>query len=361
MTWQCAAIDHGITIFPHGKIGPCCQISSNYLKPIESLADPMRFADLKTQEPPKACEACSRNESNNVPSYRTMFNNIVTAGKGIQFVVIRHSNLCNLKCRYCGPHFSSQWVVELKLPAPQEVDLMALKGQLLTDDLHWMYFTGGEPLINSVHWALLQELIDSGKSSRISLMYNTNLTTIKYKNINIIDLWKKFKSVKIQCSIDAIGEPLEYIRSGAEWVDIENNLQQLIARANQTNIEVTLSPVISILNLWFLPELLSYAEKNNLSIDPIVLSGPDYLALDVIPDELKTLALDKISESAKWLKKPLVEYLQQLVNNNINQCLFTHTLSHVLLLDNNRNEHLFKLLPFNNLSRDIILKNHEYK
>jgi sulfatase maturation enzyme AslB (radical SAM superfamily) len=361
MTWNCAAIDHGVTVFPNGKIGPCCQISADYLKPIESLSNPDRFADLKTEKVPVACETCSRNESNNLPSYRSFFNKLATTGKGIQFVDIRHSNLCNLKCRYCGPHFSSQWVAELKLPNSPEVDLMSLKNQIITDDLHWMYFTGGEPLINSDHWNLLQELIDSGKSKKISLLYNTNLTTIKYKNINIIDLWGKFKSVTIQCSIDAIGEPLEHIRSGAEWPTIENNLQQLTTQTNSTNINVTLSPVISILNLWFLPELLSYAEQNKLPVNPIVLSGPDYLSLNVIPDELKELALDKVSESAKWLTEPLVEYLQELINNNINQCLFTHTLNHILLLDNIRHEHLFKLLPFNNLAKNIILKNYEYK
>ena len=49
MTWECAAIDHGVTIFPNGKIGPCCQVSSDYLKPISELTNPNRFADLKTK------------------------------------------------------------------------------------------------------------------------------------------------------------------------------------------------------------------------------------------------------------------------------------------------------------------------
>jgi sulfatase maturation enzyme AslB (radical SAM superfamily) len=167
--------------------------------------------------------------------------------------------------------------------------------------------------------------------------------------------------VAIQCSIDAIGEPLEYIRSGTKWSTVETNLTQLNNNTIDTNIKVILSPVINILNLWFLPELLNYAEQNKMPVNPIVLLNPDYLALNVIPDELKTLALDKVNESATWLDKSLVTYLQQLINNNINQCLFNHTLNHVLLLDNIRNEQLFKLLPFNNLAKNIILKNDEYK
>jgi hypothetical protein len=208
---------------------------------------------------------------------------------------------------------------------------------------------------------LLQQLVQTNRAGNISLLYNTNLTTIKYKDINIVDLWKNFKSVNVQCSIDAIGEPLEYIRSGTKWKTIEKNLQTLLSRVSDTNIQVTLSPVVSVLNLWFLPELLSYAQQHQLEVAPIVLTGPDYLALDVIPDELKELALSKVQQSSQWLSKDKVDHITQLINNNINQCLFMHTLNHILLLDNNRNERLFDLLPFGPLAQDKILKNHEYE
>ena len=59
VTWKCAAIDHGVTIFPNGKIGPCCKIRSDYLKPIGELNNKQRFIDLKTEYPPSACENAS--------------------------------------------------------------------------------------------------------------------------------------------------------------------------------------------------------------------------------------------------------------------------------------------------------------
>ena len=115
MSWTCAAIDHGVTIFPNGKIGPCCQINSDYLKPISELTNPDRFADLKTQNcpPDHPCNKCSVNEYHGLPSYRHTFDSAVTSAPGLQFVDIRNTNLCNLKCRYCGPHFISQWSEEL--------------------------------------------------------------------------------------------------------------------------------------------------------------------------------------------------------------------------------------------------------
>ena len=103
MSWNCAAIDHGVTIFPDGKIGPCCQIDSKYLKPITELHNPNRFLDLKTQEPGTThpCNICITAKNNGLGSYKDLFDNIVTDDPGLQFVDIRHTNLCNLKCRYC--------------------------------------------------------------------------------------------------------------------------------------------------------------------------------------------------------------------------------------------------------------------
>jgi sulfatase maturation enzyme AslB (radical SAM superfamily) len=365
-TWQCAAIDHGVTIFPNGKIGPCCQVDSTYLKPISELSNPDRFADLKTQEcpPNHPCNKCAINEHHGLPSYRTTFDNAVTSAPGLQFVDIRNTNLCNLKCRYCGPHFSSQWAEELdKFPLVQRQDITDYKDILITDSLHWMYFTGGEPLINSEHWILLEELIDSGQASGISLMYNTNLTTIKYQDKNIIDIWRQFKKVYIQCSIDAIGAPLEYIRSGTNWEKIKLNLEQLVVASQNLNIEIAFSPVLSILNIWFIDQLYKYASSNNISTNLIILTGPDYLALDVIPDSLKLLALDKIKqlESKYKIDNNVILHIKNLINNNINQTLFQHTISHVLLLDNLRGEKLFNLLPFKSVAMDNILRNHEYE
>lgn len=359
MTWQCPAIDHGVTIFPNGKIGPCCQISADYLKPIESIRDPGVFGDLKTESPPSACRACIRDEDRGIPSYRKMFLKLATTAPGIQFLDIRNTNVCNLKCRYCGPHFSNQWATELKItPSIKTTSIESYRDVLITNSLHWVYFTGGEPLINPTHWELIEELVQTGHSSSVRLMYNTNLTTLKFKDKNIFDLWKKFKNVKVSVSIDSVDDEANYIRSGASWDTIKHNLSTLL---NHTAISLTLQPVISVLNIWSIDKLLSYAEETNLPVEPIILYGPDYLSLDVIPDELKELALEKCNNIGQRLPASYVIEMKRLIENNINQELFPHTLQHILLLDKLRNENLFDLLPFKDLAINIFLKNNEYQ
>jgi hypothetical protein len=229
---------------------------------------------------------------------------------------------------------------------------------LVTDSLQWMYFTGGEPMLSQDHWAILQHLVDTGRAKNIKLMYNSNLTTAKFKDIDIGFLWKNFKEVQVNCSIDAIEKPLEFIRSGSNWQQIDNNLQHLIG-INTVNIVLT--PVISILNFWFLPDLLAYADQHKLQVEPIILSGPDYLALDVIPDSVKSQAIEILNLIKPYLDQNSVSKISGLIQNNINQCLFMHTINHVLLLDSKRNEKLFDLLPFNDLAIEMFIKNYEYE
>jgi len=93
------------------------------------------------------------------------------------------------------------------------------------------------------------------------------------------------------------------------------------------------------------------------------LSGPDYLALDVMPDSLKPLALgiiDKL-ESNYNVDNKIALRIKDLITTARNQTLFQQTISHVLLLDNLRGEKLFDLLPFKSIAVDNILKNYEYE
>jgi len=364
MTWTCAAIDHGVAIFPDGKIGPCCQIDAGYLKSISELSNPNRFVDLKTRDcpPDHPCSKCSVAEYQGLTSYRSTFNNLVTKKSGLQFVDIRNTNLCNLKCRYCGPHFSNQWAKELDQPITlQHHSIDKYRDILFTESLHWMYFTGGEPLINGEHWQILEELISSGRSANIKLEYNTNLTTLKFKDKNIFDIWKKFESITIRCSIDAVGKPLEYIRSGSNWDIIENNLLEIL-KFRDEKMSISLSPVISILNIWFVDQLFEFACRYKIPLRPIILSGPDYLSLDVVPDSLKNLIQTKIQNFKQYnIDTKIIDRMLDLTANNINSHLFQHTLNHIMLLDNIRDEKLFDLLPFKMISKNTILKNYEYQ
>jgi MoaA/NifB/PqqE/SkfB family radical SAM enzyme len=354
MTWNCAAIDHGITFYSNGKIAPCCLISHTYRKDIADI-DKQPFADLKTDLAPAACQVCVQAEQNNLPSYRQHFNKIKRSNTGYQFIDIRNTNLCNYKCRSCCTDNSSQWAIEQGLIQPIiKQDILEYKKHIVSSSVQQVYYTGGEPFINAEHWELLEEMNNKGHSQHISLVYNTNMSTLKFKDKNILDLWKNFKSVTVMASIDAVGTAFDYIRSGGDWSTVEQNLIQLKNFQQQhANLKIKISTTVSILNIWFIAELLEYF--NDYDVNLTDLHYPDYLALSTTPDSLKQLALNCVNDIEKlYPDKNKCNFFKEQIINNSTQHLFRDTVMQTLLLDKIRNEKLFELLPFKKEALSLI-------
>lgn len=351
MTWQCAAIDHGVTFYEDGKIAPCCLINHTYRKDITTIySDP--FADLKTSTPPEACKICVESEANNIPSARQSFNKNKKDKIGFQYIDIRNTNLCNFKCRSCGPYNSNLWAKELGDAVPiRHFPLDNYKKIILNDSVQNIYFTGGEPLINGEHWELLEELIVQGLSKNISLQYNSNMSVLKFKNKNIFDIWKNFKSVALIASIDAVGNTFDHVRSGGVWDEVLENINNV----KNYNVDLSISTTVSILNLWFVEELLIFFKNQEIPVNLTDLHYPDYLSLSVIPDELKPLALLCVDNIEKiYHDKNKCKYLRSQISNNDNQYLFRDAIMQTLLLDKVRGENLFDLLPFKNAALKLI-------
>lgn len=364
-TWSCPAIDHGVSIFPDGKIRPCCLTSAQYSKSVDQLYNHQRFDDLKQNDRPESCKICWQNEDVGLPSYRQFFLKKVTPAKGIQFLDFRHTNLCNLKCRYCGPHFSNQWAKELsysislkQLPIDKHLDF------LLGPELHDLYWCGGEPLILQDHYKVLHRLIDKNLAKQINLRYNTNFTSIYYKDQDIFDLWKHFKSVKLSLSIDAAGKELNYIRSGSDWNKISSNVDYLLTkiRNDQYRISVSLAPTVSLISVWFLADLYQYSQQKQIQIFPTILNGPDYLSLaSLYSDELIAMAKKSLEPAKKWIGIDFYNQMFSLAGHADNESLFFHAVRHILMLDQLRDEKLFNLMPFRHIAVKGTLFNYEYE
>ena len=132
------------------------------------------------------------------------------------YLDIRFGNLCNFKCRMCGPESSTSWYKDSKLSFSKTVDPYTNNIALWNDmpniipHVSDIYFAGGEPFVQDGHYKLLNFIIDSGYSKNINLQYNTNLSYTKYKNHNLLEMWNTLiiyqygqvlKDIKIRQSI----------------------------------------------------------------------------------------------------------------------------------------------------------------
>ena len=165
----------------------------------------------------------------------------------MKYMDIRFSNICNMKCRSCGPSCSSLWSQEFLEQRGKEVfeeyfpksngkivinnnDDMTLMAKLkpYLDDVTEVYFAGGEIIITQEHYECLDYWIENGLTDQVELTYTTNFSTLKYKkNVDLIEYWKKFPQLKIWASLDAHGEVAECIRSGTDWEKVVRNIREV--------------------------------------------------------------------------------------------------------------------------------------
>lgn len=275
---------------------------------------------------------------------------------------IRFSNLCNLKCRSCGPLFSTSWAHEQgldqsKLFAIKDDSIDPLENQY--ENVEKIYFAGGEPFIMPEHFRTLQELIDRGRSKDIQIVYNSNLTKLNYNNHDLLEYWSQFKKVVIGASIDAIGARAEYIRHGVPWKTIEKNLQILIEFKEQCqSFDFYFSPTVGILNVHHLCDMHKYLYNNKLMphIDALMfnmLLAPDYYDCRILPKDLKQEIIDKITDHEQWLVDNksqgdalkqfgnLKSYLEQDLDTSILKLFFIKT----EFYDQTRNETFSETFP----------------
>jgi sulfatase maturation enzyme AslB (radical SAM superfamily) len=242
----------------------------------------------------------------------------------IRYIDIRFGNLCNLKCRYCGPTDSSLWYEDFarmsfegeipdNIPMPfyggKTYNIVKKHNNFTIDslDFEWYesnkfwnqieklipnidryYFTGGEPTINKIHFKLLQKIIDMGCSKNVNLDYNSNMFTIPDKLYN---LWGEFKSVGIGCSIDAIGELAYYLRYPSTWDSLQSNLD-VLGNNPSRSIYGTISTTVSVFNVYHFLDITKWLlEKDYKRIKKTpsyhVLEGPSPMSIQVLPLHIK--------------------------------------------------------------------------
>lgn len=383
---------------PNGKVVPCCLTSTyNYFagdlttQSIEEIWNSDNMKQLRVEMmngiEPKICNKCfdmekvapresGRYHKNN--QFRDVLEKIpsITDEDGtchemeLRYWDFRFSNLCNFKCRSCGPRYSSAWVPDAKkLGWISEQDKVwtieavddttnfdFLKDQI--KHVESIYFAGGEPLLMDEHWQILDLLLE-GDRRDVMLSYNTNASTLTYGKKNIIDYWSRwdFGKLEVWPSIDEIGERAEVIRSGTVWSKIEENLKELVQYDN-----IILRPGITVgaWNVFRLPEIINYLVEIGVIREKLgfsnffinLLEHPSHYHVQILPDDFRKATIEKL--------QTFIQDHNRTYNTNISN-LFTHILSELEKpynaaharqfmiiteeVDSIRNENLLEVIP----------------
>lgn len=278
------------------------------------------------------CKICHSYEKIQLASYRTQFNKEFSDhfkfvketkedGTFDRFNLVywdfRLSNTCNFKCRMCWHQLSSSWAEEIRqqfpntdIPPITKIDKPSLWSEIdnLCPIVEKIYFAGGEPLIMDCHYEILDKLIDH-KKFNVSLFYNTNFSTLTYKDKNIFDYWEKFPNLSVNVSIDGFEERGELIRKGFKWDRFVSNAKQFNQKFKNSETKLSIACTAQLLNSIHIIDLHKklYEEEIIRSLDDFSiapLSNPSYMSTQCLPFEFKKQLIEEITNHIKFYLKP---------------------------------------------------------
>jgi sulfatase maturation enzyme AslB (radical SAM superfamily) len=319
----------------NGAMTACCESQETQLsKPSDSTSFYDRWNNqeykklrqsLINGEKPAACQKCWVNEELGIESNRQeawdQFNKGFFRSKNIQVtqsyqvaeepssIELKSSNLCNLKCRMCHPSSSfrikeDREIIDLYRPgltwkespsrSQKTIDQLLTNEAKSLNNVKVVQFSGGEPLISTEQIDFVKSLLEKNPET-IHLRYSTNLTHLAYMNTDYPELWKNFEQVNIKISLDGIDDVYDYIRVGANFESVLNNLNQLLS-LNMKNLTFGIGFTTQAYNVFQLPEFLNFFEKlipRDL-ITTHLLHSPALLMINIFPDEIKERIINKI-------------------------------------------------------------------
>jgi MoaA/NifB/PqqE/SkfB family radical SAM enzyme len=152
-----------------------------------------------------------------------------------------------------------------------------------------------------------------------------------------ITLCKKFKTVKVDISIEGVRNVHEYIRYPSKWNTIVNNYKKLIL----SNIKPTFVTTINALNVGRLHEILEVLPENKVSFSSLVTNN--FYSLNSIPPDIKDVYLKRLSGFKYFKQKQtLIDYLN---NTEYNEQDMVQMIQHIKRRDKLRGTNLLDVFP----------------
>lgn len=325
-------------LWPSGTTYPCClsdpnlPVGDTQTQTLQEIwnGDQMRQLRLNMLSGNKSpeCRRCYELEENDMHTLRLSSNEnfknhwdkvLQTESDGsagdvsLNYMDIRFSNLCNLRCRSCGPQFSSSWFEDHKAtngdPGHPKIlqvrdDMKSFIDELepLLDAVERVYWAGGEPLITKEHYNILDKWIAMGKRD-VKMDYTTNFTQLRYKGKTAFEYWNSFDQVRVAASLDANHARGEYLRKNMDWSQVVQNRRDMIEVCPHVYFELT--PTVSVYNVLNLPDFHKewieegLLDPRNIRIN--ILLDPTYMRLQILPEEIKDRVRKRYQEHLSYL------------------------------------------------------------
>jgi sulfatase maturation enzyme AslB (radical SAM superfamily) len=169
--------------------------------------------------------------------------------------------------------------------------------------LEQVYFAGGEPLIMKEHYYLLDRLLELDNTN-VRLIYNTNFSEMRYKDKHVYDYWKKFETVNVGASLDAMGPRAELMRKGTDWLQTVSNRIEM--KKAVPHVDFYVSATVSAMNVLHVLEFhRSWAEQGLIEAKDFninICQSPEWYRIDIFPEWFKQeVIIPAYQKHIEWL------------------------------------------------------------
>jgi len=330
----------------------------------------------------KGCESCKNAEDNGRWSQRLKWldreekylgetgiyeanTNIVK--NDIHHLYMNFNNICNFKCRMCGPHFSNAWIpdhnklAEATKTARPWLDQSMQKQRVDVDDffeqfgdmisnLKQIWITGGEPFIDNSIYKFFEQLSNYADLKNIKVLINTNATKVDpQKLIPLMGV----KQLALNISVDATDKLFPYMRGYNYSFDEIDAKIRSICKLKQTynNFQVQVNAAYQIFNILNVEDFFNWAceildDPTAGLIEYRTLHGPPFLRARTAPKAIKYDALLMLNRLLKrfpnnpYLPDMIKEVKQEQNKKDIEDFVLWNK-----KLDEIRSENLVKVFP----------------
>lgn len=239
------------------------------------------------------------------------------------------SNVCNLSCRICYSDSSTRI-------AAHENDQSNIKPKKFSGNFipHMengdsVYWAGGEPLLNPLHWNVMDRVIKNKNSCQ--LFYSTNAcVSDKVWNKFVADVYSKhIGEIIVFGSCDGFDEIGEFLRTGFITSLYKQRILQLQNTISPAYRNVSVDVTVTNVGLFSLPHVIQWCKDNsiNLSIKDMQCHlKNEYLSVQLLPIDIVKQCIAKIDnvliDAPKNISEP-VENLLKFIYDRHNQIQWT--------------------------------------
>jgi sulfatase maturation enzyme AslB (radical SAM superfamily) len=343
---RCLLPFHHIAVRPDNRVFPCCQFDWHHTPEDLNLAhddvfnhpfmQQLRESMIK-DEYVAGCSSCYEQEklTNGKSSMRLNFINDGLGTKIPENPVLTHidlalSNVCNNKCRMCGPALSTNWYSDaIKLNTNFFDFKIDKSGVKYSKELFEIYdfsklrhikLIGGEPLMEEKKFI---EILNKCNLSRLKIFLTTNATMIPSETLK--ELFDRCEFLSVNLSIDAYGSLNSFLRKGSKWEKVEKVIDWFLENypRNGKNY-VNIFSVISIYNVnifYKLEEYIKNRYSNKIGIEWRMVQGKDWLYCSNLPLEVKHRILSNLIGKVDYYTYKMVENEMMKTSGNFSEFL----------------------------------------